>query len=51
VEKYDTSEPVLVCNVYASAMGKKEVKYHFNRKLFSLFGLLNLDKDEERDSN
>ena len=51
VEKYGSCGSVLVSNVDAYATGKKKVKDNFNRKLFSLFGVLNLNEEEGGDSD
>ena len=51
VEKYGSSGSVSISNVDAYASGKKKVEDNFNRKLFSLFGVLNLDEEEGRDSD
>lgn len=51
MEKYGTSGSVSVSNMDAYAVGKRKLQDNFNRKLVSLFGVLNLDKDEGRDSD
>ena len=50
VEKYGCSRSVSSSDVDAYTSGKKKVKDNFNKKLFSLFGVLNIDEEEGRDS-
>lgn len=50
VEKYGSSRSVSISDVDAYTSGKKKVKDNFNKKLFSLFGVLNIDEEEGRDS-
>ena len=50
VEKYGSSRSVSISDEDAYTSGKKKVKDNFSKKLFSLFGVLNIDEEEGRDS-
>lgn len=51
VEKFNDPQKGLVSNsnIDAYAAGKKKVQETFNRKLFSLYGILNVDGDGDSD--
>ena len=38
-------------NIDAYATGKKKIEDNFNQKLFSLYGILNIEEDKDRDSD
>lgn len=50
-QTYDGPGLISAPNMDAYATGKKKVKDNFNRKLFSLYGVLNLEEAEGRDSD
>ena len=53
VEKFNDPKKGLVSNssIDAYGAGKAKIQETFNRKLFSLYGILNVDGDEEGDSD
>ena len=53
VEKFNDPKKGLVSNsnINAYAAGKKKVQETFNRKLFSLYFILNVDRDEDGDED
>ena len=53
MEKFNDPKKGLVSNsnIDAYGAGKAKIQETFNRKLFSLYGILNVDGDEEGDSD